>query len=182
MGGIPAGIDLHRALAGPWGSLHETFPPNRGIFPPRCSTRSSALSSIGALPLRRLAGVQAARPRPRAASGPSGSLPQWTSTAHTSREWQIARSSGRPRSTQSRRCQLPKSADWAAIALLRTEPGRRDHPPSTSAALVIRPQLGPVTGHGTRALAASGAEAQHNHSTAPDRALQKPLHAAVCWN
>lgn len=73
-----------------------------------------------------------------------------------------------------------KSADWAAIALLRTEPGRRDHPPSTSAALVIRPQLGPVTGHGTRALAASGAEAQHNHSTAPDRALQKPLRAAVC--
>ena len=58
------------------------------------------------------------------------------------------------------------------IALLRTEPGRRDHPPSTSAALVIRPQLGPVTGHGTRALAASGAGA-------PDRALQKPLHAAV---
>ena len=110
---IPAGIDLHRALADPWGSLHETFPPNRGIFPPgdRFSTRSSALSSIGALPLRRLAGVQAARPRPRAASGPSGSLPQWTSTAHTSREWQIARSSGRPRSTQSRRCQLPQSAD-----------------------------------------------------------------------
>jgi len=49
--------DLHRALADPWGSLHETFPPNRGIFPPRCSTRSSALSSIGALPLRRLAGA-----------------------------------------------------------------------------------------------------------------------------
>ena len=34
LGEIPAGIDLHRALADPWGSLHETFPPNRGIFPP----------------------------------------------------------------------------------------------------------------------------------------------------
>ena len=66
----------------------------------------------------------------------------------------------------------PKSADWAAIALLRTEPGRRDHPPSTSAALVIRPQLGPVTGHGTRALAASGA-------IAPDRALEVKLVGSV---
>ena len=155
LGEIPAGIDLHRALADPWGSLHESFPPNRGIFPPRCSPRSSALSSIGALPLRRLAGVQAARPRPRAASGPSGSLPQWTSTAHTSREWQIARSSGRPRSTQSRRCQLPKSADWAAIALLRREPCRAPRP---SALDECRTRHPPSTGsrHGARNTGACG--------------------------
>jgi len=156
LGEIPAGIDLHRALADPWGSLHEASPPNRGIFPTRCSTRSSALSSIGALPLRRLAGVQAARPRPRAASGPSGSLPQWTSTAHTSREWQIARSSGRPRSTQSRRCQLP---DQRTEQLLRCCGGsqgaatiRPRRVPHSSSALNWVPSRG--TEHGRLRLAA----------------------------
>ena len=155
LGEIPAGIDLHRALADPWGSLHETFPPNRGIFPPgdKCSTRSSALSSIGALPLRRLAGVQAARPRPRAASGPSGSLPQWTSTAHTSREWQIARSSGRPRSTQSRRCQLRISGLSSYCA---AEDGARAPRPSALDECCTRHPPSTGSRHGARNTGACG--------------------------